>query len=209
MPANWNTFKIKMKANLGLPNQSSISQLADIHATEYTNAVKEAQVALTSSKATVGIRKDIIKSAYETAFINLFRETVELTPNYKGTSPNVNQESSRKKIEEIFSPVAKAITLEWAKEKFTAGKVPPGYVSPTAGYQVLVPGDPDSLTRDLAKAFFIAQTELNQETAFNVFINALIFAYREHLLKISGVFNGNIPGSPPSPGPPFPWVGVI
>ena len=71
-----------------------------------------------------------------------------------------------------------------------------------------MPGDPNALKKDLAKAFFIAQSETNQETAFNVFITALIAAYTEHLLKVSGIFNGLIPGSPPVPGPPFPWVGV-
>lgn len=210
MPANWSTFKVNMKAKLGIPNQQSISDLADIHATEYVNAVKSAQLIITSSEATVGINKDSIKSAYEAAFTKLFNESVEITPNYKGTEPNPNQDSSRAKIEQIFSPVAAVITTEWLKEKFTPTTVPPGYVSPTTGYQVLVPGDPDSLTKDLAIAFFIAQTELNQETAFNVFITFLITAYTEHLLKIAGVFNGLIPAAPsPIPGPPFPWVGVV
>lgn len=210
MPATWSTFRINMKAKLGIPNQLSISDLADIHATEYVNAVKSAQLVTTSSKATIGINKDSVKSAYEIAFTKLFNESVEITPNYKGNEPNPNQDSSRAKIEQIFSPVATIITLEWLKEKFTPITVPPGYVSPTTGYQVLVPGDPDSLTKDLAKAFFIAQSELNQEVAFNVFITALIAAYTEHLLKISGVFNGLIPAAPsPIPGPPFPWIGVI
>lgn len=210
MPANWNTFKSNMKVKLGIPNQLSISELADIHATEYVNAVKSAQLVITGSKVSIGPTNATIKSAYEAAFNKLFNERVEITPNYKGTDPNPNQDASREKIESIFSPVAAAITAEWLKEIFTPTTVPPGYVSPTAGYQVLVPGDPNALTKDLARAFFIAQTELNQETAFNVFITALIAAYTEHLLKISGIFNGLIPASPsPVPGPPFPWVGVI
>jgi hypothetical protein len=209
MPINWLTFNTNMKSKLGFPNQASVSELADIHATEYANAVKDAQTIITSSKVTVGVNKDAVKSAYEAAFTKLFNETIELKPNYKGNIPNTNQDTDRAKIEEIFLPVATVITAEWAKEIFTPTTVPPGYVSPTTGYQVLVPGDPNSLKKDLAKAFFIAQTELNQETAFNVFINALIFAYTEHLLKVSGIFNGLIPGTPPVPGPPFIWVGVV
>lgn len=210
MPANWSTFRSNMKAKLGIPNQRSISEIADIHATEYVNAVKGAQLILTGSKATVGVSKGTVKSAYEAAFTKLFNERVEISPNYKGTDPNPNQDSSREKIEQIFAPVAAAITAEWLKEIFTPTTLPPGYVAPTTGYQVLVPGDPNALTKDLARAFFIAQTELNQETAFNVFITALIAAYTEHLLKISGVFNGLIPPTPnpPTPGPPFPWIGV-
>lgn len=209
MPANWSTFRSNMKAKLGIPNQRSISEIADIHATEYVNAVKEAQLILTGSKVTVGVSKGTIKSAYEAAFTKLFNERVEITPNYKGTTPNPDQDFSREKIEQIFAPVAATITAEWLKEKFTPTTLPPGYVTPTTGYQVIVPGDPNALKKDLAKAFFIAQTELNQETAFNVFITALIAAYTEHLLKISGVFNGLIPPKPPKPGPPFPWIGVI
>jgi len=210
MPANWSTFRSNMKAKLGIPNQRSISELADIHATEYVNAVKSAQLAITGSKVTISPTKDTIKSAYEVAFTKLFNERVEINPNYKGTDPNPNQDASREKIENIFAPVAAAIVAEWLKEKFTSTTVPPGYVSPTTGYQVLVPGDPNALTKDLSRAFFIAQTELNQETAFNVFITALIAAYTEHLLKISGIFNGLIPAAPsPIPGPPFPWIGVL
>jgi len=211
MSANWNTFKSNMKAKLGVPNQRSISELADIHATEYVNAVKSAQLIITGSKVSIGPTKATIKSAYEAAFNKLFRERVEINPNYKGTDPNPNQDASREKIESIFSPVAAVITAEWLKEIFTPTTLPPGYVSPTTGYQVLVPGDPNALTKDLARAFFIAQTELNQETAFNVVITALIAAYAEHLLKITGVFNGLIPPTPnpPTPGPPFPWIGVI
>lgn len=210
MSANWSTFRINMKSKLGIPNQRSISEIADIHATEYVNAVKSAKLIITGSTATVGINKGVIKSAYETAFTKLFSERIEINPNYKGINPNPNQDSDRAKIEQIFAPVATAITLEWLNEKFTPTTVPPGYVSPTTGYQVLVPGDPNSLTKDLARAFFIAQTELNQEIAFNVFITALIGSYTEHLLKISGIFNGLIPATPsPVPGPPFTWVGVI
>jgi hypothetical protein len=106
--------------------------------------------------------------------------------------------------------VSAAICAEWLKEKFTPTTFPPGYVAPAPGYSVLVPGDPNTLKKDLAKAFFIAQSELNQETAFNVFITALILAYSEHLLKIAGLYNGLIPATPnPIPGPPFPYLGVI
>lgn len=210
MPATWTVFRSNIKAKLGAPNQLSISDLADIHATEYANAVKTAMIIITSSEATVGVNKELIKTTYESAFTKLFNEKIEILPNYKGDNPNLNQDASRNKIEEIFAPVAAAICAEWLKEIFTPTTTPPGYVTPAPGYVVLVPGDPDSLTKDLAKAFFIAQTELDQETAFNVFITALIFAYAEHLLKITGVFNGLIPASPsPIPGPPFPFIGVI
>jgi hypothetical protein len=210
MPANWSTFRSVMKSKLGMPNQISISELADIHATEYVNAVKTANIISTSSKATIGIVKASVKSAYETAFTKLFNEKIEITPDYKGINPNPNMESSRDKIESIFAPVAAVICTEWAKEIFTPTTFPPGYVAPAPGYSVLVPGDPNALKKDLAKAFFIAQSELNQETAFNVFITALIAAYTAHLLKIGGLYNGLIPATPsPVPGPPFPWLGVV
>lgn len=209
MASDWSTFRTNMKSKLGSPNQLSISELADIHATEYVAAVKGAAIVLTSSKATIGITKASVKSAYEAAFTNLQKEKVELSPNYKGTNPNPNQEKSREKIESIFAPVAAVICAEWAKEIFTPATVPPGYVTPTVGYAVLIPGVPTDLTKDLAKAFFIAQTETDSNTAFNVFIAALILAYTKHLLSISGLFNGLIPAAPsPIPGPPFPWVAV-
>ena len=209
MSANWSTFRSNMKSKLGMPNQISISELADIHATEYVNAVKSAKIVLTSSKATIGINKSTIKSAFETAFTTLQKESIEITPDYKGDNPNPNSSSSREKIEGVFEPVAASICLEWSKEIFTPATLPPGYVSPTVGYKVLVPGDPNSLKKDLAKAFFIAQTETDQESAFNVFITALILAYTEHLLKIAGTFTGLIPAAPnPIPGPPFPWIAV-
>lgn len=210
MPATWTTFRSNIKAKLGTPNMLSVSDLADIHATEYVNAVKSANIILTSSKATLGINKSSVKSAYEVAFNKLFSENVEILPNYKGDKPNMNQDSARSKVEDVFAPVAAVICVEWAKEIFTPTTTPPGYVLPAPGYTVLVPGDPIALKKDLAKAFFIAQSELNQETAFNVFITALILAYTEHLLKISGLFNGLIPAKPsPIPGPPFPFIGVI
>jgi hypothetical protein len=209
MASNWSSFRSNLKAKLGVPNQMSISELADIHATEYVNAVKTAKLVMTSSKATIGISKGAVKSAYEAAFTKLQKENVELTPDYKGNNPNPNIENSKKKIEDIFAPVAAVICAEWAKEIFTPATVPPGYVTPTVGYKVAVPGDPSALKKDLAKAFFIAQSETNQNTAFNVFVAALILAYTEHLLKIAGTFTGLIPASPsPVPGPPFPFIAV-
>jgi hypothetical protein len=187
----------------------TIDELADHHATEYVAAVKGAAIILTSSKATIGISKSTVKSAYKKAFTDLFNLKTPITPNYKGIDPNPNQEDSRKVLEEIFTPVAAAICGEWSKEIFTPATVPPGYVTPTVGYVVLVPGVPTNLAKDLAKAFFIAQPELNKDTAFNVFITALILAYTKHLLTISGLFTGLIPAAPsPIPGPPFPWIAV-
>jgi hypothetical protein len=213
MAADWITFRKNMKLELGTPNQLSISQLSEIHADEYANAVKTASVIFTGSEATVGINTDIIKAGFNSVFTKLSKETVEILPNYKNDKPTDNELESRDKLENIFLPIALAITAEWQKEVFTPSVVPTipiSYVSPTTGYQVLIPGDPFNFAKDLAKAFFIAQTELNQEIAFNVFIKSLIFAYTEHLLKISGVFNGLVPAAPnPIPGPPFPWIGVI
>lgn len=209
MASNWSTFRSTLEAKLGVPNQLSISELADIHATEYVAAVKEAAIILTSSKATIGISKSAVKSAYEAAFTNLQSENDELTPDYKGNNPNPNAENSKNKIEDIFAPVAAVICAEWAKEIFTPGTVPPGYVAPTVGYVVAVPGDPSALKKDLAKAFYIAQTETDQNTAFNVFVAALILAYTKHLLKIAGTFTGLIPAAPaPVPGPPFPFIAI-
>jgi hypothetical protein len=208
MPADWGTFTINMKKIFGTPNSIGITGIADAHATEYVNAVKSANIVLSSSKATIGISKSLVKDAYLSAFWMLLYKTTPILPNYKGDAPNPNQDQYRKVVEDIFRPVALVICAEWQKEIFTPAMVPSGYFSPTIGYTVFVPGDPDALTKDLAKAFFIAQTEINQEAAFNAFIKALISAYTSHLLKIGGIFTGLLPGSPPFPGPPLPFLGV-
>jgi hypothetical protein len=210
MASDWGTFSINMKAVFGSPNQKSISDIAEIHAKEYVAAVSSASIILTSSKVTVKVTKATVKSAYVAAFTQLFNEKEQIKANYKEIQPRdpVAEGNARDKLKSIFKPVAAAICAEWAKEIFTAGTVPPGYVSPTVGYVVLVPGDPDALAQDLAKAFYIAQTETDQQTAVNVHIASLIEAYTKHLLKITGLFNGLIPGAPPVPGPPFPFVGV-
>jgi hypothetical protein len=210
MASDWSTFESNMKPVYDMSNtQMSIDELSDYHATEYVTAVKAAQILMTSSKVSIGITKDPIKSAYKKAFTDLFNEKTPISPNYKGNDPNPNQAESRKKIEDIFLPVATAICTEWLKEIFTPATAPPPYVSPTSGYQVLIPGKPDALAKDLAKAFYIAQSELDNNTAYNLFITLLIAAYTKHLLTISGIFNGLIPAAPsPIPGPPFPWIAV-
>lgn len=210
MAANWILFENNMKVKIGLPNQLSIPELSDIHATEYVNAVSSATIIFTGSAASIGINKETLKLSFESLFNSLLRETVEILPNYKSDNPTIDEIEDRDKLNKIFLPVAVTIVREWSNEIFTSNTVPLGYVSPTSGYQVLVPGDPVNLSKDLAKAFFIAQNELNQEVAFKAFISNLISAYTEHMLKISGIFNGLIPGLPsPIPGPIFPWVGVI
>jgi hypothetical protein len=210
MPANWVNFKSNMKKSLGIPNEITISDLAELHATEYINAITSATIILSLSKVSGGLNKDNIKRAYTDVFTKLSNETIELTPDYKGNNFNANKSSSNDKIESIFEPLAVAICTEWLTETFTPSVTPPGYISATAGYTVIVPGDPNSLKQDLAKAFFIAQTELNQDVAFNVFITGLVLAYSKHLLKITGVFNGLIPAAPsPIAGPPLPFIGII
>jgi len=210
MASDWITFATNMKAVFGVPNQKTISDIADIHATEYTKAVSTATIILTTSAVTVKINKSLLKAAYELVFTNLFNQSEAISPNYKETGVRNQslEDSSRSKLKDIFKPVATLICAEWLKEIFTPATLPPGYVSPAPGYITIVPGDPDSLAEDLAKAFYIAQTETNQQTAVNVFIGSLIEAYSKHLLKISGIFTGLIPGSPPAPGPPFPFIGV-
>jgi hypothetical protein len=210
MPANWITFKTNMKLKIGMPNQLSISDLAELHATEYANAVNSASLALTGSSVNTGVNKNVIKLAFESVFNSLYRESVEIIPNYKNDKPTVDEKIYRDRLEKFFLPIAISIVREWVTETFIPTVVPTGYVSPTSGYQVLFPGDPINLAKDLAKAFFVAQEELNQEVAYELFITNLIKAYSEHLLTISGIFNGLIPSAPsPIPGPPFPWVGVI
>ena len=210
MAADWKTFESNMKPAYDMSNPNmSIDELAEYHATEYVNAVKTAEILMTSSKASNGISKSPIKSAYKKAFTDLLNETSPINPNYKGDNFDINQESSRKKLEDIFTPVAAAICTEWTKEIFTPAKTPTGYASPTTGYQVLVPGKPDTLAKDLAKAFYIAQSESDNKSAYNSLISTLISAYTKHLLLISGIFNGLIPAAPsPIPGPPFPWIAV-
>ena len=206
---------MKLKFVSSNPSFNNNKELADYHASEYSKAVKNANLIMTSSICTVGITESNVSNAYKLAF-DILGSTdpgsilPPLNPNYKGDSPNLNQGRDQSIIEGIFKPVAAAICLEWMKEKFTAGTVPPGYVSPITGYQVLVPGDPDALSKDLARAFFISQTETDGDIAVNNFIEALSKAYITHLTKISGIFVGNIPAAPsPVPGPPFPFIGVI
>ena len=186
MASDWGTFSTNMKAVFGSPNQKTIPEIAEIHAKEYVAAVSSAAIILTSSKVTVKVTMDPVKSAYVVAFTQLFNEKSQIKPNYKETLPRdpVAEASARDKLKTIFKPVAAVICAEWAKEIFTAGTMPPGYVSPNIGYAVLVPGDPDAFAQDLAKAFYIAQTETDQQTAVNVHITSLIEAYAKHLLKI-------------------------
>lgn len=210
MASNWILFESNMKSKISFPNQLSISELSDIHATEYVNAVNTATIIFTKSPVSIGINKEILKLSFESMFNALFKETIEILPNYKNDNPTDNEIKDRDKLEHFFLPVAITIVREWTNELFTQTTVPVGYVSPTTGYRVLVPGDPINLAKDLSKAFYISQNELNQNVAFKLFISNLILAYTEHMLKISGIFNGLIPGSPsPVPGPVFPWIGVI
>lgn len=209
MAANWIDFRKNMKNEVGLPSEISIDKLSDIHATEYVNAVKTAQIALTQSKLIAEINKDVIKTAYMSVFTKLLSETLEIFPNYNNENPNQAEALDRNKLEDIFSVVSSAIISEWSKAIFNTLVVPPGYVSSTGGYRIIIPGDPLSLSKDIAKAFFGAQTEYNEDVAFDIFITGLISAYTAHLLKITGTFSGTIPGTPPIQGPPFPWIGVI
>lgn len=210
MPSNWNQFKSNMKVKIGMPNNLSISELSELHASEYANAVSSASLIITNSQVSIGVNKEVLKLSFESLFNLLNRETVEILPNYKNSKPTKSEQISRERLEKFFLPLAVTIVREWTLEQFTPTTVPAGYVSPTTGYQVLFPGDPLELSKNLAKSFFISQEELDPNIAHETFINNLIFAYSDHLLKISGVFNGLIPASPsPIPGPPFPWIGVI
>jgi hypothetical protein len=163
---------------------------------------------LTGSKVT-SITKPLIKIAYEQVFTSLSLLKIELKPNYaQGEAKTDIEKANRAFIESLFLPVASVICLEWQKEIFTASTIPPGYVSPSPGYNVLVPGDPITLSKDLAKAFFISQTILNSEESVNTFIKTLVEAYTKHMLSITGTFIGLVPGTPAVLGPPFPYVGV-
>ena len=210
MAADWGTFVTNMKLTFATPNEKTIEDIAKIHATEYINAVKTATTIMTYSKASmIESSKGDIQNSFLEAFKTLQKIESPLSPNYKGDSPNPNQDKDRSKIEEIFLPVAKKIKDSWEKEIFTPATMPPPYVSPNPGYKVSLGGDPIELSKGLAYAFFISQKSINSESAAADFLSALVKAYTKHLLTIVGVFNGLIP-SPggPVPGPPFPFIGV-
>lgn len=209
MSADWISFRSNIKKVIGKPNQITISKLAELHADEYANAVNSSIIIVTGSNVTGTINKNIIKTAYEGTFNALYKERVQLNPNYNNDKPTAMEKRDRKKIEGLFLPVALAISTSWINERFNDSILPPPYIAPTTGYRIITPGDPISLSKDLAKTFFISKNEIDINTSFDLFISSLISSYTKHLLKITGVFNGLVPGATnPIPGPPFPWIGV-
>lgn len=211
MPALWPVMASNLK--IKLPTATDIPSLADIYATEYANAVQNSSIVLTSALATKSPKSPGIKAGFVLTFNILFKIKAELKPNYKDEEVTVEQKEKQDKartiIESAFLPVATAIVGEWVLAIFNSNTPPPSYVSPTTGYTIVFPGNPDDLAKDLAKAFYIAQTESNSDKAFQAHLTELIKAYTNHLVTISGFYNGLV-SSPngPIPGPPFPFVGV-
>lgn len=207
MAADWTSFEKNLR-DVKFDN-STIDDVAKFHANEYIKAVKNSEIILTASKSTIGLIEKNIEIAFKGVFNSLAVIKIQITPDYKNNI-NPNKESARKILEDIFEPLAITICTEWTREVFTPTLVPIGYLTPSTGYTITFPGDPSALTKDLAKAFFISQEEIDSEIALSKFISNLILAYTKHLLTISGVFNGTIPAAPsPIPGPPFPFIGVV
>lgn len=212
MPALWPVMAANLK--LKLPTATDVSSLAEIYATEYTNATQNASIVLTSALPTSSPKTAGIKAGFILTFNILFNIKKELKPNYKddkiSAEEKKNQDDARSVIEAAFLPAATAIVAEWILAVFNPSVTPPSYVSPTTGYTILFPGKPDDLAKDLAKAFYVAQTESNADKAFELHLTELISAYSKHLLTVSGFYNGLI-SSPtgPVPGPPFPFVGIV
>lgn len=210
MPANWSSYAVKLKSEFGTPNLKTISDIADIHATEYVNAVLQSQILISGSQVSL-MNKSLIKPAFELTFNALKAIKDPIKPNYaNGEAQTEEEKNSRNFLENIFLVPASAICATWSTEIFTPISVPPGYVSPSPGYSVVLPGIPTELAKDLAKAFFISQDILNGELAINTMVASLIEAYAKHMLTIGIVFIGLVPAAPsPVLGPPLPLVGVI
>lgn len=215
MPANWTLFAANLKREFGVPNQKTIQQIAKIHADEYINAIlQNAAPSLAPNSIVTIINPSLIEAAYQLTFTALFKIREPLIPNYDSDNPSVKEEEARKKIEDIFLGVATAICSSWISEIFTPTIMPgvPGtYVSPFPGYTITFIGDPIELSKNLAKAFFIAQNESKSDIAINKMTVALIEAYSKHMLTLTINFSGLIPQptGPPILLPIFPIVGVI
>lgn len=211
MPALWPSMVASLKAQL--PTASDVDSLANIYASTYSNAISSSSIVISSSTLTSAPQSSLIEQGFKSTFNILSRINEELAPNYKDEEIPEDefqkQQDSRQKIESAFLLTATQIILAWTSAQFNSAIPMPGYVAPTSGYAILFPGDPSSLSKDLAKAFFIAQSETDSNSAFLAHTNGLIEAYSKHLLSITGIYNGLVPAVPsPIPGPPISWVGI-
>jgi len=211
MPSLWPSMVASLKGRL--PSATDTTTLADIYATEYSIATATAAVIPSSSILTAPITSSIIQQGFKTTFDILAQLNLELSPNYKDEEipddKKAEQDRSRAVIEAAFLPTAASFITAWTSAIFNPAIPMPGYISPTTGYTIIFPGEPTLLAKDLAKAFFIAQTESDENSAYTAHTTSLVEAYSKHILTISGLYNGLIPAVPtPIPGPPIPWVGV-
>ncbi len=105
------------------------------------------------------------------------------------------------KIEPGFVLMALGFCLYWLNSTFTPLPPMPPMAAPTSGCQVLFPGLPTPLDKELQDGL----RKRDGEEALSGFINALI----KHQLTIAGIYGGLVP-SVPSPIPLIlPWVAVL
>lgn len=211
MPSLWPAMIATLKSQL--PTATDTTTLANIYATEYSNATATSAVVISSSILTAPITSSIIQQGFKATFDILSVLKLELLPNYKDEEipddKKAKQDEARGIIEAAFLPASSSFITAWTAAIFNPAIPMPGYISPTLGYTIIFPGEPTILAKDLAKAFFIAQTELDPNAAYIAHSTSLVEAYSKHLLTITGLYNGLIPGVPsPIPGPPIPWLGV-
>jgi hypothetical protein len=120
---------------------------------------------------------------------------LEINSRIVSVSPDGN------KVEPGFLLMALGFCFYWLNSTFTPLPPMPPMAAPTTGCQVIFPGLPSPLDKELQDGL----KRKDGEQALSSFINALI----KHQLTIAGLYSGLVP-SVPSPLPLIlPWVGIL
>jgi hypothetical protein len=189
MPIVWSTFQLPVSQFLDTAVPKSERDTARFIANQYVNTVRTAGITLIPGST-------IISTPPATEIENGIFQALDLMKSSSPSPPNPT----------MFLPWANATLSFWRAVVWSPIPPPPGYISPTTGVTTLFSGTPSPLDIELWNAF--NNTPANVPLG-NVVCSKLITAFTNHLLTVSGIYNGLVPAVPsPIPGPPFPWVGI-
>ena len=110
-------------------------------------------------------------------------------------------------VEPGFTLMALGFCLYWINSTFSPLPPMPPMFAPTTGVQVLFPGLPKPLDKELKKAIRNRSKESDATAAISEFANALI----KHQLTVAGIYSGLFypPGSPTPVPLVLPWVSML
>jgi hypothetical protein len=110
-------------------------------------------------------------------------------------------------VEPGFTLMALGFCLYWINSTFSPLPPMPPMFAPTTGVQVLFPGLPKPLDKELKKAIRNRSKESDANAAISEFANALI----KHQLTVAGIYSGLFypPGSPTPVPLVLPWTSMI